>query len=227
MYFENECDRKDYRVSVKIRNNLIIKAIEESGGQPGQKWCEKNGLSYSVISEFISMKRSPLNESGELITQAKKLCDALNKLPEELWNNQQLYPLEKNFSEMEMTHSQILQLTNQGGGFYIESFNDLNSSQTKKLIDNALSTLTEKEQHVIKLRFEEEMTYEQASHVMKVTRERIRQIEAKALRKLRHPSRVGMIIDAVDFKDMKQEEINDIKFRTKQFLLNNTENDRR
>ena len=59
-------------------------------------------------------------------------------------------------------------------------------------IEIALSTLTEKEQRILRLRFGlddgKEWTLEEIGQMFNVTRERIRQIEAKALKKLRHPS---------------------------------------
>jgi len=58
-----------------------------------------------------------------------------------------------------------------------------------------LKTLTPREERVIRLRFGledgSEHTLEEVGQSFAVTRERIRQIEAKALRKLRHPSRSG------------------------------------
>ncbi len=63
----------------------------------------------------------------------------------------------------------------------------------KKTIEEVLSTLTKREQKVIKLRFglgnHPPMTLEQVGRIFGVTRERIRQIEAQALKKLRHPKR--------------------------------------
>ena len=56
-----------------------------------------------------------------------------------------------------------------------------------------LAGLTEREQAVIEMRFKRCMTYEQTGREFNVTRERIRQIETKALRKLRHPSRLYLI----------------------------------
>jgi RNA polymerase primary sigma factor len=60
-------------------------------------------------------------------------------------------------------------------------------------LDKILSTLTPKEERVIRMRFgigeKCDHTLEEVGQVFDVTRERIRQIEAKALRKLRHPSR--------------------------------------
>ncbi len=96
---------KDYRITVKVRNNRILKAIEECGGTPGQKWCEANGLSYSSLNYFINMAKSPLRDDGTIRSSASQLCDVVGKLPEELWSNEQLYPLEKNFSEMEMDYA--------------------------------------------------------------------------------------------------------------------------
>lgn len=63
----------------------------------------------------------------------------------------------------------------------------------KEQMDDVLSTLTERERKVLKLRFGINdgypRTLEEVGSIFNVTRERVRQIEAKALRKLRHPSR--------------------------------------
>lgn len=63
----------------------------------------------------------------------------------------------------------------------------------REVIEKALHTLTPREEHVIKLRFGlydgRSRTLEEVGKEFDITRERIRQIEAKALRKLRHPSR--------------------------------------
>jgi RNA polymerase primary sigma factor len=63
----------------------------------------------------------------------------------------------------------------------------------REQVRNALSSLTEREREVLELRFGlvdgKDQTLEEVSRYFDVTRERIRQIEAKALRKLRHPSR--------------------------------------
>ena len=69
----------------------------------------------------------------------------------------------------------------------------------KQDLREVLSTLTEREQKVLDLRFGltsvHEMTLEEVGEIFNVTRERIRQIEAKALRKLRHPSRSRRLKD--------------------------------
>ena len=72
----------------------------------------------------------------------------------------------------------------------------------KEQLNEVLSTLTEREQKVLKLRFGLDdgraRTLEEVGKVFNVTRERIRQIEAKALRKLRHPSRSRKLRDYLE-----------------------------
>ena len=72
----------------------------------------------------------------------------------------------------------------------------------KEQIDNVLSTLTSREQRVLQLRFGLEdgrsRTLEEVGREFNVTRERIRQIEAKVLRKLRHPSRSRKLKDYLE-----------------------------
>ena len=72
----------------------------------------------------------------------------------------------------------------------------------KEQLGEVLSTLTEREEKVLRLRFGLEdgrsRTLEEVGKEFNVTRERIRQIEAKALRKLRHPSRSRKVKDFLD-----------------------------
>ena len=72
----------------------------------------------------------------------------------------------------------------------------------KEQINQVLSTLTEREEKVLRLRFGLEdgrsRTLEEVGREFNVTRERIRQIEAKALRKLKHPSRSKRLKDFLD-----------------------------
>ena len=71
------------------------------------------------------------------------------------------------------------------------------NSGLKEAIRGILTTLTPREAKVLRMRFGIDMntdhTLEEVGKQFDVTRERIRQIEAKALRKLRHPSRSGQI----------------------------------
>jgi RNA polymerase primary sigma factor len=67
----------------------------------------------------------------------------------------------------------------------------------KDQLNKVLATLSPREEKVIRMRFgigeKQDYTLEEVGQVFEVTRERIRQIEAKALKKLKHPTRARKI----------------------------------
>ena len=190
---------KDYRVTVKVRNNRILRAIEGVGGTPGNKWCEDNGLIYPTINSFIAMKYSPLKKNGELRDQAMRLCIAVKQSPNDLWSEDQIYPLEKNFGEIEAGREEmalILGAPEHSNQYSIEDLSsqiDINSELTK-----SLDSLRPRERKVIIEKHFNGKTYEEIGNDFDVSRERIRQIEAKAFRKLRHPKISSGLQELID-----------------------------
>ena len=77
----------------------------------------------------------------------------------------------------------------------------------KKQVDEVLKTLTTREERVIRLRFGIDdgyhRTLEEVGKIFQVTRERVRQIEEKALKKLRHPSRAAILQQFLDNFNVK------------------------
>jgi RNA polymerase primary sigma factor len=98
---------------------------------------------------------------------------------------------------------------------FIENENEFSPSETvanndlKERVREVLKTLTPREEKVLKMRFgidvASEHTLEEVGKDFSVTRERIRQIEVKALRKLRHPSRSKKLLAFFE-KDLKDKE---------------------
>lgn len=81
-----------------------------------------------------------------------------------------------------------------------EVFFEMSNNILKQAIDEQLEKLTNKEAEVLRLRYGyygKEMTLEEVGKRFNVTRERIRQIEAKAIRKLRHPSKAQHLKDFI------------------------------
>jgi RNA polymerase primary sigma factor len=82
-------------------------------------------------------------------------------------------------------------------------------SLLKDKLGNVLCSLTERERKVLELRFGlgdgYARTLEEVGQQFRVTRERIRQIEAKALRKMRHPTRIRQLHGFLEIKGPKPE----------------------
>jgi len=83
----------------------------------------------------------------------------------------------------------------------ISPFKTLENNEASSRIEQVLSSLTEREEKIIRMRFgigvNSEHTLEEVGKFFNLTRERIRQIEIKALKKLRHPARSKMLREYV------------------------------
>jgi RNA polymerase primary sigma factor len=83
----------------------------------------------------------------------------------------------------------------------VSPFKTLENNEASNRIEEVLSSLTEREEKIIRMRFGigvgSEHTLEEVGKYFKLTRERIRQIEIKALKKLRHPARSKMLREYV------------------------------
>ncbi|HEX8459496.1 MAG TPA: RNA polymerase sigma factor RpoD [Pyrinomonadaceae bacterium] len=146
-----------------------------------------------TINKLIRTSRALVQELGREPTSeeiARKMDIPVSKVRKVLKIAQEPISLETPIGEEEDSHL----------GDFIEDRSILNpadavvASNLRMITDEVLATLTPREEKVIKMRFGlgstgSEHTLEEVGQHFAVTRERIRQIEAKALRKLRHPSR--------------------------------------
>jgi RNA polymerase primary sigma factor len=146
-----------------------------------------------TINKLIRTSRLLVQELGREPTSeeiAKRMDIPVSKVRKVLKIAQEPISLETPIGEEEDSHL----------GDFIEDKSILNPAESvtfsnlREITDEVLATLTPREEKVIKMRFGlgntgSEHTLEEVGQHFAVTRERIRQIEAKALRKLRHPSR--------------------------------------
>lgn len=154
-----------------------------------------------TINKLIRVSRQLLQELGREPTPeeiAEEMTMPVERVREILKISQEPVSLETPIGEEEDSHlGDFIQDDNVPVPAEAAAFTLL-----KEQLQEVLGTLTEREQKVLTLRFGLDdgraRTLEEVGKVFNVTRERIRQIEAKALRKLRHPSRSRKLKDYLE-----------------------------
>lgn len=187
----------DYRIRITVRNARLLRAIEAAGHQPGNHFAMAAGISYGGhLLPYLNLTRSPLNREGLLRECAWALCDFLGASPSDLWSDEQLQPLQKNHADVDLDFGQLGALMH-SDWHVVDPVQVASRVQAKRLLLNSLDALTPKESKIVYARYFEDWTLEELSDHFNLSRERIRQVEMKALRKLRTAHRSSPVLEGM------------------------------
>jgi len=184
---------KDYILEIKVRNGPLLRAMRDAGFHTQTALAEAAGVSNTEVGKYLNLKRAPLRKNGEWPETILRIAAVLKCDPWTLFPERHLHQaLEANKTEVAVSFDEI--------ETFIESRWRPETIENHISIQRALAFLTERERKVIKQRFgldgeEGEWTFDEIANTLprvdnrsgSLQPERIRQIEARALRKLRHP----------------------------------------
>ena len=198
----------DYRVKITIRNERLLAAMEGMGYKSVAEFSRNQGLNGVKVREIFNGKIPPLDREGNPKELTKEILEILNLTIEKAFTEKQLKGFKKHTFEVKIEEEKLLQIISPAKNQEIKVI----EQEVKSKLSEILSTLTPREEKILRMRFgigmNTDHTLEEVGRKFFVTRDRIRQIEARALRKLKHPSRSKQLMEAgaqdvftrVDFK---------------------------
>lgn len=182
---------KELRVTITVRNAVLLRAIEAAGYNSVARFAKDKGVPYSAVLAYIALTRAPYGRDGELQPSIVAIANALRSLPEDLFPPAFLKrAMARNKVTREVDAQDLAGLI---GAAQANPEQALEVSTAGDALHAALEELPPRRAEVLRMRFGlgsyEPHTLEQVARKIGATRERVRQIELSALRQLKHPSR--------------------------------------
>jgi len=200
---------KDLRIEARFKNERLWQAIEErfrlaKGDSAGcvALAARTIGIAQTALSQLLNLQKSPYsthkNRGGEPLASTRQIADFFGENVEELFP-QTLYGLALPKVVVKTVESAtVLSLQEARSQHLLPAVDDelMRAEDTTSLrqdLESAIRTLRPREEKLLRLRFGlddgKERTLDECAEAFGVCPQRARQIEARALRLLRHPSR--------------------------------------
>lgn len=173
----------DFNLLIKIRNGRMLRKMREHGFYTAASLSRATGVPQSEVGRLLMLKSGPIDKiTGDLRKGPLKICEVLNSTMADLWPASMCgYRAPKTSVEVDLSLEQVAGL--------LDHDNDpVLAIENKDVLDRLYDVLTPRERRVVEGRSQEE-TLDEIAEEFGVTGQRIRQIEAKAHRKMRGKAR--------------------------------------
>lgn len=185
---------KDYRIQISIKNNHLISMMEGFGIKTAAELYRQSGVHQTIIGDALSLKIPAYLQNGKMSAATSRLCEFFACEPCDIYPDQHLHeslPINKTFIEANAedlipasarlgSEDPLTLLIGDGG--------------LANAVHLAVESLTQREQQIISARYGEKVaTLRELGEKMGICVERVRHIEARALRKMRHPTRADAL----------------------------------
>jgi len=188
---------KDLRLIVKAKASAMARWREERKLNQREA-ANLAGVSPSNWGYLENLKESPKTKSGDWRIAALRIAAAMRCLPEDIWTPAVLqvrFP--EIVADVDAGSLQLSLAEEARDRLALPSPHDhVVAIDVRRALSAAIETLTKQEQQVILGRYWRDQTFAQIAGDLDLSCERVRQIEAKALRKLRHDDRATPIKEA-------------------------------
>ncbi len=172
----------DFNLLIKIRNGRMLKKMREHGFYTAASLSLATGVTQGNIGELLMLKRGPIAKNGDVRLVALKICEVLNATMQDLWPASMCeYRAPKTNVEVDLSLEQV-------AGLLDHDDDPMLAIENRDILGRLYDVLTPRERRVVEGRSREE-TLDEIAEEFGVTGQRIRQIEAKAHRKMRGKAR--------------------------------------
>lgn len=186
----------DYFAILKIQNGRLKHAMNEMNIRNNAELSRRSGVNECSIGKLLNFKRCPRNKKGSWRSETLKICQALAVEPDDIFPSHLQHEVLTNQIANFVEQDQLTGCASKQLG----TLNEVEDKEMSQVIEDMLNTLSKREQEVLIQRFWENTTLNEIGSKYELTGNRIRCIEAKALRKLRHPARLNRLIEVCPFE---------------------------
>jgi RNA polymerase sigma factor (sigma-70 family) len=196
---------KDYEVVVRVRNNWFLTKVRDSGFATLADLSRASGIPNSSLGNIANLRVPALDAFGKWRSYVSAVADFLGCMPEELYPPQHLKdPLKKNRVAFHANLEELESIAALGSSLRtlaIPAEETMIREQAATSVRLALGALPPRLERLLRLRWGfdgEEKTFEEIAQLWGLSRGRVQQMEAKALRMLKHPSKGRVLREAIE-----------------------------